>query len=199
MQAISSVFQVVNCSTLEISITLWHPHCISLIASFSAQVLRPWETEEKGKKRSRYGIVGISLINKNCGRLGVIPLLWSDLRRDGMKLWRAVTKLSNTVKGLLIALVISHWQWDHQYSRDIAAQRIDAKSEKVTTVWISINEGNSSRPCRQLVSLQGSPLNTEQHFPSSQPSLPISPWARYGESDDDVLEQLLQARLRQAR
>lgn len=31
----------------------------------------------------------------------------------------------------------------------------------------------------------------------SPPNLPISAWARYGESDDDVLEQLLQGQLRQ--
>ena len=29
------LFQTVNCSALEISITLWHPTCISLIAFFS--------------------------------------------------------------------------------------------------------------------------------------------------------------------
>lgn len=46
-------------------------------------------------------------------------------------------------------------------------------------------------PCRQLVSLQGFSLNTEWHSPPLPPSLPISPCARYGESDDDVLAQLL--------
>lgn len=54
-----------------------------------------------------------------------------------------------------------------------------------------------SRPRRQLVSPQGFPLNADWHYPPLPPNLPISPWARYRESDDDVLEQLLQERRRQ--
>lgn len=53
------------------------------------------------------------------------------------------------------------------------------------------------RPCRQLVSLQGFFLNTERHAPPSQPNLPFSPRAHYGESDGNVLEQLPRGRLHQ--
>lgn len=59
--------------------------------------------------------------------------------------------------------------------------------------WGVSESGAHTCPCRQLVSLQGFSLSTERH----SPSLPTSPWARYGESDDGVLEQLLQGRLRQ--
>lgn len=38
------------------------------------------------------------------------------------------------------------------------------------------------------------PSGTPRPHPH-RPNLPISPWARYGESDDDVLEQMLQGRL----
>lgn len=50
-----------------------------------------------------------------------------------MKSRCVATKLSDTVKGLLIALVISHWQWDHPYGGDITVEQIDVKSEEVTT------------------------------------------------------------------
>lgn len=59
--------------------------------------------------------------------------------------------------------------------------------------------GAPTRPRRQLVSPRGFSLNSVWHSPPLHPSLPISPWARYGESDDGVLEQLLQGRLRQQR
>lgn len=85
-----------------------------------------------------------------------------------------------------------------------------SESVKVKILWNSINEdtlsahlrslresGAHTCPCRQLVSLQGFSLNTEWLSPPSPPNLPISPRARYGESDDDVLEQLLQGRFRQ--
>lgn len=70
----------------------------------------------------------------------------------------------------------------------------DAPSAHLRSLRMS---GTPMCPCRQLVSLRGFSLNGERHRPPLPPNLPISPCARYGESDDDVLEQLLQGRRRQ--
>lgn len=99
-------YQVVNCSALEVSSTLWHPCCISLIAFFSAQVLGPWETEE-GKKKKREAVTVkeiveiFTLINNNGARLGVIGCYRMIL---GERAWNYDVLSQNgkgTIKGLL--------------------------------------------------------------------------------------------------